>query len=652
MTNTERYSPKTPWTDRPLRAKLAGIVGIAWSVYLLLTLCKILFYLGITVYPLTHRAICAGAVVVFALLSVPASRKKGLTAIRPYEWALMAATVVGCGYVALYSPEFVLKWGDATPVQVAIAACFGLALMAAVRRTAGLAPVVLAVLAFVYFMYSDYFPGFLMSTGFSIPRAVGWMYLSGEGIWGPVLGVVCTTVPGFILFGAVLTATGASEFFGDLALACMGGMRGGPAKTAVLSSMLFGSLSGSVAANVATTGQITIPMMMRNGFSAHLAGAVESVASTGGMFTPPVMGATAFLIAEFLSLPYWAVCVAAFLPAVLFYLILLFQVDIEAVRAGSWGLPRDQLPSLRRVLKGGWQYLLPFGVLMFFLGVLGYSAETSILYTLLALVICTSLRKDSRLNWRRVRLILEDTARGMATIIPICAIIGVVVASLTVTGAGANLSAELANLASSSTALLLLMAALASFVLGMGMPALPCYLLTVTLLAPGLIEGGVHPLAAHMFLFYYGCLSFITPPVAIAAFVASGISGGDPIRTGVTSMRLGLAGYLVPWAFVAAPALLWIGPLWHILLSFLFAASGLVAMSVGVSGYFRGELSILPRLGAFVLGLTLFIPMPFYIDGTLFVLTVFYGIWLALQQKRKEALAWPGASAASEQIKG
>ena len=630
-----RYSPETPWSKRTLRTRLACLVGVGWSVYLLLVLCKVWFFLGVTIYPLTHRAICAAAVIVFVLLSIPAKRNAGLARLPWYDCLLIAAAVLGCGYVALYSPVFVLKWGDANAAELLLFAAFALALMEAVRRTAGLAPVILAAAAFLYFMYSDLFPGFLMSTGFSLERATGWMYLSGEGIWGPVLGVVCTTVPGFILFGAVLNATGASEFFSRLALACMGGTRGGPAKTAVLSSMLFGSLSGSVAANVATTGQITIPMMMRNGFSGPLAGAVESVASTGGMFTPPVMGATAFLIAEFLGLPYWSVCMGAFLPALLFYLTLLTQVDVEAIRARSWGLPRDSLPRLGQVFREGWYYLFPFGVLMFFLGVLNYSAETSILYTLAALVLCTCINPHSRLNPRRILLILEDTARGMGSIIPICAIIGVVVAALTVTGAGANLSAELGDIAGRSTFLMLLMAALASFVLGMGMPALPCYLLTVTLIAPGLIEGGIAPLAAHMFLFFYGCLSFITPPVAVAAFVASGITGSDPVKTGVLSMRLGLAGYLVPWAFVANPALLWLGGGLEIFMSFIFAATGLVVTSLSVTGYFMGPLSIPLRLGGCILGLALFFPLPLFMDLPLLLLTLLYALCVYRLQTRR-----------------
>ena len=645
-TSAAKYAPGIPLSNRPLRTRLAFLLGAGWSIYILLVLFKAFFFLGITIYPLTHRAICAGAIVIFALLTVPAKRGADLNKFPWYDWLLIVLTFIGASYVAIYAPDFVLKWGDATPVELVIAGGFALSLMEAVRRTAGLPPMILAVIAFLYFMYSDLFPGFLMSTGFSLERATGWMYLSGEGIWGPVLGVVCTTVPGFILFGAILNATGASDFFSDLALACMGGTRGGPAKTAVLSSMLFGSLSGSVAANVATTGQITIPMMMRNGFSPSLAGAVESVASTGGMFTPPVMGATAFLIAEFLSLSYWQVCVGAFLPAVLFYMTLLVQVDIEAVRARAWGLPKETLPRLGQVMKEGWYYLFPFAVLMFMLGIMGYSAETSILYTLIALVACTCINPRSRLTKKRILIILEDTARGMANIIPICALIGIVVASLTVTGAGANLSAELGEMSGSSTFLMLLMAAVASFVLGMGMPALPCYLLTVTLIAPGLIEGGIQPLAAHMFLFFYGCLSFITPPVAVAAFVASGITGGDPIRTGIASMRLGLAGYLVPWAFVYAPALLWIGSPLDIATSFTFAATGLIVVSISLSGYFFGEMQWGSRLIGTILGLVLFFPLTLPIDTAMFCLTIGFLVLLRAWQLRRHPS--PSTSAVSE----
>ena len=482
--------------------------------------------------------------------------------------------------------------------------------MEAVRRTSGLAPVILSVGSFFYFVYSDLFPGFLMSTGFTYAGATGWMFLSGEGYWGSIVGTVASTVPGFILFGCILTVTGASDFFSDLARACLGAYRGGPAKTAVLSSMFFGSLSGSVAANVATTGQITIPMMKKTGFPAELAGAVEAVASTGGMFTPPIMGATAFLIADFLGVSYWSVCAAAFLPAVLYYGTLLVQADIEAIRLCAVGEPRENLPRVRDVMREGWYYLPSFGVLIVCMGFLKFSAETSIVYTLLTLVVCTAFSRRTRLNWKRFLIVLENTAMGMNMVIPLSVAIGILVGAMTVTGTGQNLSNELGSLAGNNIYLMLLMAGAASFVLGMGMSSIACYLLTVTMLAPAIVGSGVEPLAVHMFLFYYGALSFITPPVAIAAFVASGISGGDPSKTGVLALRMGIAGFLVPWAFVVYPALLFIGPLWETALVFLASFTGLLAISGAWTKYLLVPLALWERIVLGAGGIAIFVPLP------------------------------------------
>ena len=609
---TERdESSFQPWKNRSARQKLAFCLGALWTIYIILSLCKVFFLLGIVIYPVAHRAICAGALVSLALLIVPARKGHQNGPLgSALEAVLILWTLAACGYVVWNADTLIYEWGDANWWQMILAGGFTVALMEAVRRTSGLAPVILSLGAFFYFVYSDLFPGFLMSTGFTYAGATGWMFLSGEGYWGGIIAVAASTVPGFILFGCILQATGASNFFSDLARACLGAYRGGPAKTAVLSSMFFGSLSGSVAANVATTGQITIPMMKKNGFSSELAGAVEAVASTGGMFTPPIMGATAFLVADFLSVSYWTVCAAAFLPAVLYYGTLLTQVDIEALSVGASGEPRENLPRVRDVLREGWYYIPPFAVLVVCMGVLKWSAESSIVYTLLALVLCTALSPGTRLTYRRFLDVLEGTAKGMVMVIPLCAAIGILVGAMTVTGAGQNLSNELGELAGGNIYLLLAMSGLASFVLGMGMSSIACYLLTVTMLAPAIVGSGVEPIAVHMFLFYYGALSFITPPVAIAAFVASGISGGDPSRTGALALRMGIAGFLVPWAFVVYPALLFVGPLWETALVFAASFAGLIAISGGTMGYLLIPLRQWERAALLAGGAGIFIPLP------------------------------------------
>ena len=644
------YSPSTPWRERSLRTKLACVVGAAWTIYIALNLFKVFFYAGVVIYPLAHRAICAGALIVLTLLALPARKKGKLGMVPWYDGILILWTIAACAYVAVYAPVFVFKWGDATPIQMFLAIGMSLAMLEAIRRSTGWALVALILAGFFYLVYCDYFPGFLMGAGYSYPRAIGWIFLSGEGYWGAILGVVAVTVPGFIMFGVLLQTTGASDFLTKLAFAALGGTRGGPAKVCVLASTFIGTFTGSVAANVATTGQITIPLMKKSGLSAEQAGAVEATSSTGAMFTPPIMGATAFLIADFLGVSYWAVCVAAFLPAVLYYLVILFQVDLEAVRLGMRGLPKSELPKAGEALRQGWFYLPPFVVLVVYLGVFNYSAETTIMYTLVAMIVCASISPRGRLNLKKILWVLESTAQGMISIIPVCTGIGVIVAAFTITGAGVNLSAELADLAVGNYLLMLLFAALASFVLGLGMTAVSCYLLGVTLLAPGMIMAGVDPMAAHMFLFIYGCLSFITPPVAIAAFVACGISGGSPTSTGIHAMRLGIAAFFLPWTFALEPALLWQGTYLAIFLALAAALLSLISLSVGLVRFFRAPLRPWQSIVSVALGVAVFVPhlLPYreYITAVV-ILWLLFLLWSSRRMRHSgSGLSQAGQAAA------
>ena len=504
-----------------------------------------------------------------------------------YDVLPMIAIVAGCAYIALDANELVAEGRlEAYPFELALASLLFLSVLESTRRTIGWILTGIIVFFFFYAIYSNYFPGFLHSTGFSYPMAFGWMYLSAEGVWGMILGVVSTIVAGFIIFGGFLKAVGAAQFFNDLALSSAGFMRGGAAKAAVIASTFFGTISGSIAANVATTGQITIPLMKNTGYGKNYAGAVEATASTGGMFMPPVMGAAAFLIAEFLQISYWNVCVAAFLPGIAYYATLLVQVDLHAAKIGLKGLPREELPSFRKTMAGGWHYLMPFAVLIVLLGVFQYSAETSIMYTLAALVIVSFFRKDSRLTIKKLISALEDSARGMMPIIPLCTGIGILVGSIEITGAGTKFTSELLTISGGNLVIMLIMTALAAFILGMGMTAVSVYILTVVLLGPALIKAGVEPIAAHLFLFYFGCLSFITPPVAIAAYIASAISGGDPWKTGFRAVRLGFAAFLVPWAFVFNPGILMIGSFPEISEASFFVFMATLSVGVAFEGYF------------------------------------------------------------------
>ena len=582
----DRFEVGQRWGKRNLRSKMALTVAVLWSAYTLSHLCNLFFYLGLVVYPITHRAVSAALICALVYLLLPPKKGMSRDTLKWYDILPILAIISGCAYIAINANNLVAEGRLISyRYEMVLASLLFLAVIEATRRVIGWTLAVLVILSFFYAVYSNHFPGFLRSTGFSYPMALGWMYLSAEGFWGMIIGIVSTIVAGFIIFGGFLRALGASQFFSDLALAAAGSLRGGAAKAAVIASTLFGTISGSTAANVATTGQITIPLMKKTGYEKNYAGAVEATASLGGMFMPPVMGATAFLIAEFLQMSYWSVCVAAFLPAIAYYATLLAQVDLEAAKIGLKGLPRENLPSLKKTLMGGWQYLLPFALLLFFLGVLRYSAQTSVMYTLAALILVSSFRKQSRITLKKIFFALEDSARGMMPIIPLSASIGILVGTIQMTGAGTKFTSELLDISGGNLMVILLMTGFAAFILGMGMTAVGVYILTVVLLAPALIRAGVEPIAAHMFLFYFGCLSFITPPVCVDAFIAAGISGGHPFKTGFRAMRLGFAAYLVPWAFIFNPGILMIGSPLQIIATFFFVTLGAVAVGSAFEGY-------------------------------------------------------------------
>ena len=605
----DQFEVGASWKNRGLRSKLAFIAALIWSVYTLSYLCNIFFYLGVVIYPITHRSISAGLISILVFLLYTPKKGMSRAKLRWYDILPVLSVIVGCTYIAVNANNLVAEGRLISfSFEIILASFLFLSVIEATRRTIGWVLPGLVIFFFFYAVYSNHFPGFLHSTGFSYSMMFGWMYLSGEGFWGMVIGIVSTIVAGFILFGGFLRALGASQFFNELALSTVGSMRGGAAKAAVIASTLFGTISGSIAANVATTGQITIPLMKDTGYEKNYAGAVEATASTGGMFMPPIMGATAFLIAEFLNISYWSVCVAAFLPAIAYYATLLVQVDLEATKIGLRGLPREDLPSLKKTLVGGWQYLLPFALLIFLLGIIRYSAQTSIMYTIGALIIVSSFKKKSRLTPRKLLKALEDSARGMMSIIPLCTAIGILVGSIAITGAGTRFTSQLLAISGGNLMILLILTASAAFILGMGMTAVSVYILTVILLAPALIKAGVEPISAHMFLFYFGCLSFITPPVCVGAYIAAGISGGDPWITGFRAVRLGFAAFLVPWAFVFNPGILMIGSPLEIISTFFLVVLGAITIGVAFERHFLTHLMVWETILLTICGICLFIP--------------------------------------------
>jgi len=432
-------------------------------------------------------------------------------------------------------------------------------------------------------------------------RLLVYLGLDTNALLGGPVNIGITVVIPFILMGQILSRCGGSEFFTDLARAWMGRYRGGSAKIAVVGSAFFGMISGSAVANVSAVGVVTIPLMKRAGFPATVAAAVEAVGSTGGQLMPPVMGAAAFLMAEVLGVPYGAVMVAAIIPAVLYYLALFFQVDLEAAKRGIVGEAVELLPRAREVLRAGWYFPIPFAVLIGALLGWNWRAEYCALLATAVLIFFALVfgYKGHRYSIPAVLRATISTGGAVVDLILICAVAGMFIGILNITGLAFGLTLQLLTVTQQSVILLLIITAALGVLLGMGMPTVGVYIIMATLIAPALVKAGIPPMAAHMFVLYFGIMSMVTPPVALAAFAAANIGGADPNRTGWTAARIGWSAYIVPFLFVFSPSLLMSGDPLTIAWAALTAALGVWMGTIGVVGYYSRPLA-LPLRGLFV----------------------------------------------------
>ncbi|MDO6459663.1 TRAP transporter fused permease subunit [Granulosicoccaceae sp. 1_MG-2023] len=503
-----------------------------------------------------------------------------------YDWLLASAALVSCSYLGYHGLTMInMGWEYTAPVEATVFSGVLLVLvLEGVRRCGGWPLLAVAFFFGSYPLYADSMPGFLWGNQYALPELLRAHVIGVESVIGIPMQVVAQLVIGFVVFGAALTITGGGDFFMKFATALMGRSRGGPAKVSVLSSGILGSLSGSVISNILTTGPITIPTMKRSGYPAHYAGAVEACASTGGTLMPPVMGAVAFIMASFLGVAYADIMVAAFLPALLFYLALLFQVDNYAARKGLKGLPESEIPSLKETLKGGWPYLLSLAMLIYMLLVMRIEAYAPY-YASLVLLGVALFKRDYRLNRSRALAFIRDLTVNIANLVAILAGIGLVVGGLSYTGVAGAFSRELLLYADGNVALMLIAGAVTSFVLGMGMTVSACYIFLSILLAPALVNAGLDPIASHLFILYWGMLSYITPPVSLAAITAAAVAGASATKTGVYAMRLGGILFVLPFLFVINPSLILQGDTGRILLSSLTAVVAIWLIASAMEGY-------------------------------------------------------------------
>ena len=503
-----------------------------------------------------------------------------------YDWLLALGALVPTIYLGLNGLRIIERgWDFMAPLEATVASGVLLALIIEGVRRCGGTPLLIVVLVFgTYPLYTQHLPGFLWGTHYDLGETIRAHVMGMESVIGIPMRVVANLVIGFVVFGAALTVTGGGAFFMRFAASLMGSTRGGPAKVSVVSSGLMGSLSGSVISNILTTGPITIPTMKRTGYAPHYAASIEACASTGGTLMPPVMGAVAFIMASFLGVPYAEVMIAAFLPALLFYLALLFQVDSYAARHNLKGMEREDIPRVWDVLKEGWPYLFSLVMLIYMLLFMRLEAHAPY-YATAVLLFISLFKKEYRLNVSRGLRLLKELTTSVANLVAILAGIGLVVGGLSYSGVAGAFSRELLLYAGGSIPLMLGAGAITSFVLGMGMTVSACYIFLSILLAPALVAAGLNPLASHLFILYWGMMSYITPPVALAAITAAGVAGANAWTTGLYAMRLGSVLFVLPFLFVLNPSLILQGHWQGIVVSAFTAITAMWLLASALEGY-------------------------------------------------------------------
>ena len=557
------------------------------------------------------RAFHCMFLLLFAFLLYPSSKKQETELSRPkvFDILLIAIAVAAFGYMIARYTEFARTGGRIDTLQMFIAVAGILMVFEAGRRTSRS----LAILALVFLAYNffgRFIPGYLGHNGFTLKRILITQFWGTQGILGTGAGVSATYIFLFVVFGAFLKYSGFSNFINDLSLSLVGKTPGGPAKVAVIASALLGMVNGSAVANVATTGTITIPLMKRTGYKNEFSAAVEATASTGGQFCPPVMGAAGFIMAEFLNASYTTVMIAALAPAFLYYLGLIMSVHFEAKRLGLTGIPEEDIPSAREVLKSGWHLMIPLIVLITVM-VLGKSPLYAATLAIPVTVASSWLRKDTRMTWDKIIAACVEGAKGAVTVGVSCLLIGVIIGTVTLTSLGLNLGYMILNgFTGSNIYFVGLLVMIISVILGMGVPGVAAYVIVQAVAVPVLLKAGALPLAAHMFCLIYACLSNITPPVAISCYVAAGIAKADQTKTGLIAVRLALAGFIIPLFFLANPVLL---PLAGnhaaaTILAVASAAIGTVMLSGGLEGWLLAKQRWIERILCVAAGLLLLYP--------------------------------------------
>lgn len=591
--------------DRESVTRSPSNKSVAWFIAAIAIFYS-LFHLFITFNPLpeliqrsAHVAI--GLVLIFLLY--PARQSSSRQSIPWLDWLLALASLATFLYLwKEYQAIMTTRGGIPNTLDIVFAILAVVLVVEGARRVMGwMLPILgLVFLSYPFFSHYDWIPDRLLTRPYSISDIFGQMYLKTEGLYSSAIGASVTFIFLFILFGAFLAKSGMGKLFNDLAMALAGHKQGGPAKVAVISSGFMGSINGTAVANVVGTGSFTIPLMKKIGYHKNFAGAVEASASVGGQILPPVMGASAFIMAETTGVSYGTIALAATLPALLYYLGVMAQVHFRAGKDNLKGVPKADLPRVKDVLKERGHLLIPIVALVFFL-FQSIPVSYAAVYTIVLTVVVASFRKSTRMGFKEILEALADGAKQSLSVMAACAVVGIIIGVVSLTSFGSVMTSSIMSIGAGSLFLTLFFTMIASMILGMGLPSIPAYIITATMAAPALANFDIPTLVAHMFVFYFGLFANITPPVALAAFAGAGIAGGDPMRTGFQALKLSLAGFIVPFLFVYNPAMLMIDtanvavnarefafPTWTTIVSIVFTSVvGILALGAAVEGYFK-----------------------------------------------------------------
>ncbi len=583
-------------TEGNLR-KLSGRIAL-WA--LILSVFTSLIHIWMNSFGLTvvikRNIIHIGLLMALAFLYYPATSKSPKNRPSVFDWIFSFWMIAIAIYFYVSYERMVKNLLMPTTTDYIYGITLMLLVIEASRRVVGLPLTLFSVFFLFYAYFGPYFPEPFSHQGYNLRRILIRMTMTDEGIPGIAVMVSSSYVFMFVLFSSFLKASGASKFFNDLAAAIAGDKRGGPAKMAIVASALTGTISGSSQANVVTTGSFTIPLMKETGYKPYFAGAVEAIASTGGILMPPIMGAAAFIMSSFLGVPYLKIMYAGFIPAILYYFTLYHMVDLGAVKWHLMGVPKEKLPRVKQVIKERGHMAIPLVFLIAVL-IMGYSPLMSALVGLVLIIIIGALKENTRLSLKDIIVALDEGARGAISIAVVCAIVGFIIGVVGMTGLGQVIGQNIVDFAHGHLWLTLIMCMITAIILGMGLPAAACYIITVTVAAPALIMMGVNQLAAHFFAFYFGTMSAVIPPVALTSYTAAAIAKAPPTKVALTGFSIGIAGFILPYMYVYNPVLLLVNFSWGTFIWALISALlGLYSMAIAVIGILKRPIPIYGRI--------------------------------------------------------